>query len=877
MNPYAWSSFITFLSVFSIGVGVFLHNPHGKINRQLALFAASIAIWSGGRVLYLTSPQHESALFWARFTIAGTVFIPTFFLHFVSTFLKEKPNKALLFSYAGSSFLFSANLTPWMVRDVSIRYQSSYFINPGPLYPLLLVLFAVDLLLGFNLLLSHYRRSSGLERNQIRLVFLATVVGFAGGMTNFLADFSLEKYHLSAYATYLVPLFAAILTYAIIRYHFLDIQIVIQKGVVYFLTLLITAIPFFLLTEFFQRVLSLQAANIASFLLFAVILLVFANIKPLTQQWVERSIFRERSRHYQSIHEFSQSVVQFLHLDDLTERFFTILIKTIHPTSISLFLSDGKGNYRLHRAFGHKEESVDVLILREHPLVRRLEQQNQILSLEELERQETGFPLVQQMQDLGSVLCIPLSFETRLIGICYLGPKQSGQPYSQAERFMLQTLAANASVAFKNAQLFKEVSRYTEQFGAISQAINLSPDVDQIFDLLLREIQKYTPFDWASIAIYKEEGEVHFYRVKGREGTPLPDNYTWPLSDLNILSRLNMKQEPLLQADLFGENVSESERKLAREGVRSYLILPLLVRGKLIGTLNLWSAKSLERPAQALEFVVPLTYHLAPFLEVARLFEGMKRANEALRMKSLELEESQRRQTRFYSFITHELRTPLNSIIGYLSLILNGTYGSIQSRQVFPMTRIKENAHLLSQLTNELLDLARIESKEISLHLEEIELKRFVTEIAMNLEPLFSEKGIDLQVKIDYPGTLYCDSTRLRQIFQNLLSNAAKFTESGFVRVAAMEVPERNGVLIQICDSGIGISESDLPHIFDPFWQGVSESKRALKGSGLGLAIVKKSVEILKGEISVSSHPGQGTTFTLFIPRQYPGGQLKIA
>ena len=156
-------------------------------------------------------------------------------------------------------------------------------------------------------------------------------------------------------------------------------------------------------------------------------------------------------------------------------------------------------------------------------------------------------------------------------------------------------------------------------------------------------------------------------------------------------------------------------------------------------------------------------------------------------------------------------------------------------------------------------------------------MKQFVTEMAVNLEPLFLEKGIELQVEIDYPGTLYCDRTRLRQIFQNLMSNAVKFTETGFVRIAATEIRERSGVFIQISDSGIGISESDLPHIFDPFWQGPSESKRDLKGSGLGLAIVKKSVEILKGEISVSSHLGQGTTFTLFLPRKYPGGQLKIA
>lgn len=483
MNAYALSSFITFVSVFFIGIGVFLHRPEEKVNRQFVLFSASIAVWAGGRVLYLTTPDEETALFWARVTIAGTVFIPSLFLHFVFAFLQVRNRWPLLLSYMASIFLFTANLTPWMVQGVLIKHQSAYFVDPGPLYPLLVVFFTADLLDAFYLLLKHHRYASGQERNRIRLLFWSTLIGFAGGTTNFLPDFNMEIDSLSAYATYLIPLYVATLTYAIIRYRFFDVEIVIQKGIVYFLTLFATAIPFFLLTEFFQRVLPLQIANIASFLLFAVILLVFSNIKPLTQQWVERSIFRERARHYQSIHEFSQSAVQFLHLEDLTEKFFTILVKTLHPTSISLFLSDGKGNYCLHRTTGHDEDSVDVLIIREHPLVKRLEQQNRILSLEELEWKEAALPLTKQMRDLRSVLCIPFNFETRLIGICYLGTKQNGQPYSQAELFMLQTLAANASVAFKNAQLFKEVSRYTEQFGAISQAINLSPDVDQIFDL----------------------------------------------------------------------------------------------------------------------------------------------------------------------------------------------------------------------------------------------------------------------------------------------------------------------------------------------------------------------------------------------------------
>ncbi|MBI3804390.1 MAG: GAF domain-containing protein [Nitrospirae bacterium] len=877
MNAYAWSSLITFISVFFIGAGVLLHHPEGRVNRSFALFAGSVLIWAGGRVLYLTATKSDPALFWARFTIAGTVFIPTFFLHFIFSFMKLPVNRPLLLSYLISLFLFVTNLTPWMVKSVSLRYQSSYFIDPGPLYPFLILFFAVDLLYGFNLLLRRYRTTSGLERKQVRLVFWASLIGFTGGTTNFMADFSIERYYLSAYATYLVPLFAAMLTYAIVRYQFLDIEIVLQRGIVYLFTLLATAIPFFLLTEFFQRVLSLRAANIASFALFAAILLFFSNIKPLTQQWVERSLFRERYEHFKSISEFSQLAVRFLHLEDLTEKFFAVLIKSLHPSSLSIFLADGKGNYQLHRTVGHEENSIDVLIPGDHPLVRRLDRQRKILLFEEIERDEKAKPIADQMKDLNSSLAIPLTFEDQLIGVCHIGPKQNGSPYSQSELFMLQTLGANASVAFKNAQLFREVSRYAEQLGAISQAINLSPDVDQVFDLLLREIQKYTPFDWASIAIYKEEGEVHFYRVKGRKGIPLPQNYTWPITDLNLLSRLTMKQEPLIEPDLLEKEASEAERKLAKTGVRSYLILPLVVRGKLIGTLNLWSDQPLARPAQATEFVVPLTYHLAPFLEVARLFEGMRRANEALRNKSIELEESQRRQTRFFSFITHELRTPINSIIGYLSLIINGTYGPVEPRQVLPVTRTKENALLLGQLINDILDLAQFEAKEIAIHVEEIELEPFIKRVVANLESLFAQKEIHLKIDIDTPQTIYCDHTRLRQVFQNLLSNAAKFTENGFVHITATEIAERNGILIQISDSGVGIAEPDLAHIFEPFWQGKGEASRQIKGSGLGLAIVKRSIEVLKGEISVSSHLGEGTTFKIFLPRRYPEDQQKAA
>ncbi|HZR47227.1 MAG TPA: HAMP domain-containing sensor histidine kinase, partial [Candidatus Manganitrophaceae bacterium] len=327
----------------------------------------------------------------------------------------------------------------------------------------------------------------------------------------------------------------------------------------------------------------------------------------------------------------------------------------------------------------------------------------------------------------------------------------------------------------------------------------------------------------------------------------------------------------------YDPNLPEKEKKLVKKGVRSYVILPLWARGKLIGTLNLWSPYPLERPAQALDLIVPLTHHLAPFLEVARLFEEMRKANEALRQKSLELEASQRDQARFFSFVTHELRTPLNAIVGYLSLILEGTYGSVNAKQEMAVHRAKENSILLKQLINDFLDVARLETDKVTIQLEELELGEFLDELVGNMESLLMERKIEVLLNLEHPIFLYSDRSKLRQIVQNILSNAIKFTEEGSIRITARMIPEMEAVLIEISDSGKGIAKEDLPHIFEPFWQARSESSGGDKGSGLGLTIVKKTVDLLKGQVSVSSLVGFGTTFTLILPRRFPQERRKTA
>ena len=144
------------------------------------------------------------------------------------------------------------------------------------------------------------------------------------------------------------------------------------------------------------------------------------------------------------------------------------------------------------------------------------------------------------------------------------------------------------------------------------------------------------------------------------------------------------------------------------------------------------------------------------------------------------------------------------------------------------------------------------------------------------MESLLIQRKIDVHLNIEGPIFLYSDRSKLRQILQNILSNAIKFTELGSVRIAARLIPETEAVLVEISDSGRGIPKEDLPHIFEPFWQAESSSE-AGKGSGLGLTIVKKTVDLLKGQISVSSLVGFGTTFTLIFPQRFPQERRRTA
>lgn len=327
-------------------------------------------------------------------------------------------------------------------------------------------------------------------------------------------------------------------------------------------------------------------------------------------------------------------------------------------------------------------------------------------------------------------------------------------------------------------------------------------------------------------------------------------------------------QRPLAVKDISQDKVFGPGHFLREIGVKGYLVVPLLSKGmRSIGVLAAASLTAREFTPEEITLAQQLAAGAAVAIENARLFEEVQK-------KSQELEDTYKTKSDFFNTMAHELRTPLNVLIATQQLFMEGIYGELSQQQKKGFEPMERNTNNLLNLINSILDLARLEAKRVPLQIDEFLLKEITDELESSFMPLAKEKGLDLRFRVDDPTLkLKSDKPKIKTIFQNLLGNAVKYTDKGEIdlRISAVQNQrdnrsDREAISVVIKDTGIGIKETDLPHIFEAFYMAEGVSRRKYPGSGLGLSIVKRLLELLRGDIQVQSEWGKGSTFTAILP-----------
>ena len=394
----------------------------------------------------------------------------------------------------------------------------------------------------------------------------------------------------------------------------------------------------------------------------------------------------------------------------------------------------------------------------------------------------------------------------------------------------------------------------------ISETILGSLDLRSVIERILEEAMQSGSFDLGNIRLLDRGGEM--LEVAASRG------YRNPQSVLRhrALSRTTASAKSGFGDRLFKEpciadqvQQGSGNRTLKMEGVESFIMVPVRAGNEVLGIFQLASRTPRKFRPEEVNLLETIGNQMGVALQKAQLYEET-------RDQAIELKKANKGKDEFLSVMSHELRTPLNVIAGYAEMTKQGIFGEINAEQHNALGKILGHSKDLLGMIGGILQATKIEAEAVNVAKEEVALGELLNEIKSSYAGSLDK---DLNLRWDYPSELPCvttDGEKLKHILQNLINNAIKFTDRGSITINVGDLADSGKIAFKVADTGIGISEEELPFIFEKFRQVDGSATRTYGGVGLGLFIVKKFTERLGGELSVSSELGKGSTFTVTLP-----------
>lgn len=462
--------------------------------------------------------------------------------------------------------------------------------------------------------------------------------------------------------------------------------------------------------------------------------------------------------------------------------------------------------------------------------------------------------------DIHSTLMVPLICQQKLIAVLALHESGKSRIWQPEEVDLIHAVADQAALALSQAHAYEQVRALAKRealINTITTAIRSSLDPQEIFAAITQQLGQGLQVDGCALSLWKEGDEfvqcVGLHDSSWEHKTPpeshLPQSSV-PIEGNPVLKQLIVTQQPIVLSDLKQHpqfNISEF-----RTPARALLVVPLIADGKIIGSISLrQNHRTRNWQSSEIQLAQSVASQAAIAVQQSRLYQTTRQQAEKL----LQLDQQ---KTEFFQNISHEFRTPLTLMVGPLESAVATGQGLSAEQSAIAL----RNSRRLLRLVNQLLDLQRLDAGRMQPKFQACDLVEFVSQIVDTFRPYCEKKGLSLITQLEPCAPVYLDLEKFDKVLYNLLSNAMKFTPAGQSISVSLEMID-DRCRLKVRDTGIGIREDQIPHLFERFRQAEGSENRSFEGTGLGLALVKELVELHSGQINVDSTYGQGTTFTI--------------